>query len=108
MKVIQSKKNPIERSPGNAPDKVLIDLITHVETRLSHICDDIRAYPAPIPACDAQFNYLIEQRAGLSEALNKLQQLAKSLETGDKGLAQIKTILGESEWIDPEVMKVNL
>ena len=44
--------------------------------RLAHLQDavaaEIRAYPVPIPACDAQYNHLLERRAALSEALARL------------------------------------
>ena len=37
-----------------------------------HMADDeIRAYPTPIPRCDAQFNYLYEQRAHLAQWLSR-------------------------------------
>jgi hypothetical protein len=37
-----------------------------------HMADDeIRAYPTPIPRCDAQFNYLYEQRARLAQWLSR-------------------------------------
>ena len=33
------------------------------------VAAEIGAYPAPIPACDAQYNHLLERRAALAEAL---------------------------------------
>ena len=33
---------------------------------------EISAYPAPIPACDAQFNHLLERRKALAAALASL------------------------------------
>lgn len=35
----------------------------------ARIAAEIRGYPAPIPACDAQFNYLLERRAEIDRAL---------------------------------------
>ncbi len=35
----------------------------------ARIAEEIRSYPAPIPACDAQFNYLLERRAEIDRAL---------------------------------------
>ncbi|MEZ4511857.1 MAG: hypothetical protein R3C62_08275 [Chloroflexota bacterium] len=40
------------------------------------IANEIAFYPPPIPACDAQFNYLLEQRAEIAEALWQWRQLA--------------------------------
>ncbi|HEY2862071.1 MAG TPA: hypothetical protein VGK37_00445 [Casimicrobiaceae bacterium] len=36
------------------------------------LADQIRAYPTPIPRCDAQFNHLLEQRTVLSCLLSEL------------------------------------
>jgi hypothetical protein len=36
------------------------------------VAAEIRAYPAPIPACDAQYNHLLERRAALAKALASL------------------------------------
>ncbi len=33
---------------------------------------EVRAYPAPIPACDAQYNHLLERRAALAGARARL------------------------------------
>ena len=33
------------------------------------VAAEIRDYPAPIPACDAQYNYLLERRTALAAAL---------------------------------------
>jgi hypothetical protein len=33
---------------------------------------EIRAYPAPIPGCDAQYNHLLERRAALTDARKRL------------------------------------
>ncbi len=36
------------------------------------VAAEIGAYPAPIPACDAQYNHLLERRAALAEARARL------------------------------------
>ena len=38
---------------------------------------EIRAYPLPIPACDAQYNHLLERRAALTEARNRLDDASE-------------------------------
>ena len=35
---------------------------------------EIRAYPTPIPRCDAQFNHLFERRAEVVRALEGLDE----------------------------------
>jgi hypothetical protein len=51
--------------------------------RLMHeVGAEIRAYPAPIPACDAQFNRLLELRRLLPEELARLDAAAGSPANG--------------------------
>ena len=42
------------------------------------VAAEIRAYPAPIPACDAQYNHLLERRAALAEARSRLDAARES------------------------------
>lgn len=46
----------------------------------ARIEEEIRNYPAPIPACDAQFNYLLERRAEIESALT--EGAGKNLRSG--------------------------
>jgi hypothetical protein len=47
--------------------------------RLMHeVREEIRAYPAPIPACDGQFNRLLELRRLLPGELARLEAAAGS------------------------------
>lgn len=50
----------------------------HIETRRRPIQDEIRRYPPPIPACDAHFNHLLEQRTLLSRELVRLESACKA------------------------------
>jgi hypothetical protein len=40
------------------------------------VADEIRAYPRPITACDAQFNHLLELRRLLPQELQRLEATA--------------------------------
>ena len=39
--------------------------------KLAKVEEEIRSYPSPITGCDAQFNYLLEQRSLLLAELAK-------------------------------------
>ncbi len=52
-------------------------LRARLERMRAAVAAEIRAYPAPIPACDAQFDYLLERREALSEALARLDAARK-------------------------------
>jgi hypothetical protein len=43
---------------------------------MREVAEEIRTYPAPIPACDAQFNRLLELRRMLPEELARLEAAA--------------------------------
>ncbi len=49
----------------------------HLEGVNASVAAEIRGYPAPIPACDAQFNHLLEQRRALSRELARLDAARK-------------------------------
>ena len=44
-----------------------------LETRRDALNEEISAYPAPIPGCDAQFNHLLEERARINQELRRLK-----------------------------------
>ena len=43
----------------------------YLERAKRSVDEEIASYPKPIPRCDAQFNYLYEQRTRLSRALER-------------------------------------
>ena len=68
----------IEDSPGPQTDVellklILVDIITRLEDRKISLDREISSYPTPIPQCDAQFNYLLDQRTRLSQHLSRLR-----------------------------------
>lgn len=50
----------------------------HLESVRTRVLEELRAYPPPITACDAQFNYLLEQRDAASEELARLEAISGS------------------------------
>lgn len=60
----------------DALDEVLKGLVKRLEKRRAEIGEEISSYPPPIPACDAQFNYLLEARRGIARELTQLKELA--------------------------------
>ena len=56
----------------------------HLENARRQVQEEIRHYSPPIPACDADFNHLLEERARIGEELNRMQVAAgKSLSSTD-------------------------
>jgi len=63
------------------------DIHNLLESQRAQTIDAIRNYPPPIPACDAQFNYLLEKRDQLSVELNRLQTMCQT-DGGEKHSTQ--------------------
>jgi hypothetical protein len=63
------------RHPVASPDDLVVlrsvcrDVRDCLEQAKRSLDEEIRAYPTPIPRCDAQFNGLYEQRTRLAQAL---------------------------------------
>jgi len=49
----------------------------HLENEKRRIMEEIANYPPPIPACDVQFNFLLEERARIARELNRLEALSR-------------------------------
>lgn len=75
----------------------------HLESRRRPIQEEIRRYPPPIPACDAYFNHLLEQRSLLSRELLRLE--AARREGGacrDTGAAAVEAFIRSSPCINDD------
>lgn len=83
-------------------DSVCDDIRRHLEDERRRINEEIRNYPTPITACDAQFNYLLEQQKEI------VQELGGWKELGGDGLARpdcvgrICELLAASKHINPD------
>ena len=53
----------------------LEEIKCHLERRKEEIYSEIKSYPSPIPACDAQFNYLLELRNAVADELSQVRSL---------------------------------
>ena len=77
----------------------------HLEAERSRIVAEIRAYPPPIPACDIQFNHLLERRNKHSRELNRLHRMKEGLDSGELSPEQIHEFVESSECIHSEIKR---
>jgi hypothetical protein len=75
----------------------------HLQHKREQITTEIRNYPPPIPACDAQFNYLLEQRARIEQALSQLDALQKEGPAHHARIDVLDEFIQSSEYIPDEV-----
>ena len=77
-----------QETTASADPTTYPDICQRIETYLwqerERIYAEIHDYPSPIPACDAQFNYLIEKRAVVGQELGKVRALAGVAQSADQ------------------------
>ena len=64
---------------------------------------EIHAYPPPIPACDAQFNYLIEKRAVVAQELSKVRAIGTLPDSPEREAAALRQLVQTSEILSESV-----
>jgi hypothetical protein len=83
-------------------ESVWLRIRDHLENRRDRISEEIKSYPTPIPACDVQFNYLLEQRAGVAQELNRLAAVHKEHMPGRDENEAIDEFIEKSDFIDED------
>lgn len=73
-----------------------------LETRRRPIQDEIRKYPPPIPACDAHFNHLLDQRSALSRELVRLDAVSRGPDGNND--AAIDEFIRSSAFLDDKAV----
>ena len=56
----------------------LADCVATLEARRMAVCAELVGYAKPVPACDADYNALLAERAELVAALARLAPLARA------------------------------
>ena len=72
-----------------------------LESERERVHAEIRAYPTPIPRCDAQFNHLIETRERLFHELARLDA-ARSSAVADDGATRVEEFIESSGCLDDD------
>ncbi|MDQ2975065.1 MAG: hypothetical protein M3R69_06610 [Acidobacteriota bacterium] len=75
----------------------------YLESERHRIYEEIRNYPPPIPACDAQFNYLLEERARITQELDRVKVLSQESLTQRDSVKCIDEFIVSSNYIDGEM-----
>ncbi len=78
-------------------------ILAYLRREKDRILDEIRAYPTPIPRCDAQFNHLIERRERLFQELARFDTAARSSTGAGDGAARIEEFIDSSGYLDDDV-----
>jgi hypothetical protein len=90
---------PDPSQPMHQPHTALADAIrAKLEAARESISRELATIPPPVPACDVNFNCLLEDRAGI---VDELQRLAK-LRTATVQAADLLGFARTSVWLDAD------
>ncbi len=82
--------------------KALKDFKVHLLAERDRVNEQIGAYPQPIPACDAQFNYLLDERTRISNLLKGVDTLLAKSESDGIGIEEIEKLISSSTRFENE------
>jgi hypothetical protein len=77
----------------------------HIERKRAGVNHEIKNYPPPIPACDQQFNYLLEERGRIVRELARLDTYAEQSRTRVDAKSLIDEFISSSAYIDVAVKR---
>ena len=69
------------------------------------VAEEILRYPAPIPACDAQFNHLLDEREALSSELARVRELMARGGDSQDASSVVDSFLNASKHLDEAAKK---
>lgn len=75
----------------------------HLKKERQRVNEEIKNYPTPIPACDAQFNYLLEERTRVAEELDRLEAQSRDSLTRSDDIRFIGEFIASSNYINGEM-----
>jgi hypothetical protein len=100
-----TSQRPSNISVSESGLNILMELKNYLQENRARIYEAIRIYPSPIPACDVQFNHLLEERARLSKELNLVDALLAKCYTGSVTKQALKELIAFSNHIDDEMVE---
>ena len=81
---------------------IVTEIKLHLETYKERIASEIRQYPMLIPGCDAQYNFLLEERASVNRELKELEILAMRALNEIELAGTVRKFINSSEYIQAE------
>ncbi len=73
-----------------------------LQNKKKQIYEEIGNYPPPIPACDQQFNYLLEERTRISQELRQIDTISQESLACKNPVEVLEGYLQSSSYISDE------
>ena len=89
-----------DSAAGNTGLRALTAFKNQLEKVKTRVNKEIGNYPSPIPGCDVQFNYLLEERSKISAALKQVDNLLTKCQTETLKIETIEELIKTSNQID--------
>jgi transposase len=94
-------RSPAARTTARgAPADPCAAIRAHLQTVRARIFEQVRSYPPPITACDAQFNHLLEERERIAAELRRLDALIGAAPAGGVPAAALAAFVRTSPYCD--------
>jgi hypothetical protein len=84
--------------------KALKDFKVYLLAEKDRVNEQIGSYPPPIPACDAQFNYLLDERTRISNELRFIDTTMARCSSGSIDIEEIEQLIASSARIDNKMI----
>ncbi len=89
-------------SSGTSGEGSLLKIKEELQVERVRLHEQIGSYPQPIPACDAQFNYLLETRSRLSDTLKLIDELLAEARSERTDPAIIERLVTRLKQVDAQ------
>ncbi len=76
------------------------EIQNHLEKEKQRIFDEILYYPPPIPACDVQFNFLLEDRSNITQELRRVREISERGASDFEQLKSLREFVESSQYFD--------
>jgi hypothetical protein len=100
---------PRDASDPHAETKSLEPILHEIKALLATkrfgISGEIRKYPPPIPACDQHFNYMLEERARISDDMNRVVKLFTAKQARKDCIESIEEFVRSSPDLDDDAKR---
>lgn len=81
-------------------ETIWLEIRSHLEKKKRQIYEEIVNYPPPIPACDVQFNHLLEERTQITQELSRAQDVARSNANSSDSVGLLREFINTCTFID--------
>jgi hypothetical protein len=105
MRAIASRDASDMHVEAKSLEPILHEIKALLETKRFGISEEIRKYPAPIPGCDQHFNYMLEERARISDELNRVVKLFTSQPARQDRIESIDAFVSSSPDLDDDTKR---